>query len=367
MRNYILMSIRFSRLCKLIIRNRGVSPRNIFKLIPLFFSGIISEFFTLDEKVRYGRRLKKYPVPDNPLFIVSHWRTGSTLLHELMDLDARFNTPSLLDTIIPEHSLVSMKYYRKFVGHFIGSKRPIDNFSQTTDSASEHEYAILKMTGDSPLEAAIFHSSRGKEYILDEVGSFVPEGRNKILLRKSFINLAKKISMKDSRQPLFKNPWDSMRISWLKEIFPKAKFIHIYRRPEKVVPSTLRMWDKVVSDNLLKGKPYHQTLSDGARWYLHFENTIAGALESLPPEDYVSIRYEDLIADPVSIIRRVYKGIGMTEPENLEQTIPRYMEENKGNKSPKTELTSEEIAEIREVMKDYLKEKYPEITKETPQ
>lgn len=364
MRNYILMSIRFSRLCKLVILNRGVSIRNVIKLIPLIFSGIVSEFFTLDEKVRYGRKLKNYPTPQNPLFIVSHWRTGSTLLHELMDLDDRFDTPNLLDTIIPEHSLVSMKYYRKFVGHFIGAKRPIDNFSQSIDSASEHEYALLKMTGESPLKAALFHTSQENTYILDEVKSFIPKGRSENLFRKSFINLTKKISMKNSKQPLLKNPWDAMRISWLKEVFPQAKFIHIYRRPEKVIPSTLRMWKKMVKDNLLKGTPYNPSLSDGARWYLHFELTIAKDLKGISPEDHVSISYEELIADPVKTIQRVYDGLNMTAPENLNETIPRYMEENKGNKSPKSDLSDKEIGEIQSVMKDYLKEQYPDTYEE---
>src|SRR5436190_740609 len=37
----------------------------------------------------YGDRIARTPIREHPVFVVGHWRTGTTLLHELMTLDDR--------------------------------------------------------------------------------------------------------------------------------------------------------------------------------------------------------------------------------------------------------------------------------------
>src|SRR5437899_4595761 len=37
----------------------------------------------------YGRRVARKPIREAPLFIIGHWRTGTTLVHELLFLDER--------------------------------------------------------------------------------------------------------------------------------------------------------------------------------------------------------------------------------------------------------------------------------------
>src|SRR5271165_4013636 len=41
-----------------------------------------------------GRRIRKTQITQPPIFILGHWRTGTTLLHELLVLDPRFGYPS---------------------------------------------------------------------------------------------------------------------------------------------------------------------------------------------------------------------------------------------------------------------------------
>ena len=45
-------------------------------------------------EARYRRHLRQPPATPPPLFIVGHWRSGTTLLHELLMLDSRFCCPS---------------------------------------------------------------------------------------------------------------------------------------------------------------------------------------------------------------------------------------------------------------------------------
>ena len=44
--------------------------------------------------LRVGRQLARPPTTPPPLFIIGHWRSGTTLLHELTMLDDRFCCPN---------------------------------------------------------------------------------------------------------------------------------------------------------------------------------------------------------------------------------------------------------------------------------
>ena len=42
----------------------------------------------------YGRRVRRTPLGDDPIFVIGHWRTGTTLLHELLALDPAHTAPT---------------------------------------------------------------------------------------------------------------------------------------------------------------------------------------------------------------------------------------------------------------------------------
>ena len=37
----------------------------------------------------FGRRIRNTAIPEEPIFVIGHWRSGTTLLHELLVLDPR--------------------------------------------------------------------------------------------------------------------------------------------------------------------------------------------------------------------------------------------------------------------------------------
>ncbi len=53
----------------------------------------------------YGSRIDRTPIREAPVFIVGHWRTGTTLLHELLILDDRHNFPNTFECLCPHHFL----------------------------------------------------------------------------------------------------------------------------------------------------------------------------------------------------------------------------------------------------------------------
>src|SRR5690348_4608138 len=59
----------------------------------------------------HGRRIAETPITHAPLFVVGHWRTGTTLLHELLIRDEQFTYPDTFACLLPHHILLSEQFF----------------------------------------------------------------------------------------------------------------------------------------------------------------------------------------------------------------------------------------------------------------
>lgn len=100
-----------------------------------------------------------------------------------------------------------------------------------------------------------------------------------------------------------KFPPNSLIIDYLDRLYPGCQVIHIVRHPRDVVASGRRKWGK-------KTGAYY-----GRRWvrYVRAAET-AGA--RLGKDRFLTIRYEDLVADPEKVLKEIVKWLG--EPWNDE-------------------------------------------------
>ena len=55
----------------------------------------------------YGRRVARTEIKEQPIFVLGHWRGGTTLLHELLVLDERFTYPTSFACFAPNHFLIT--------------------------------------------------------------------------------------------------------------------------------------------------------------------------------------------------------------------------------------------------------------------
>ena len=53
------------------------------------------------ERKLFGKKIDSFSCPDGPIFIIGHWRTGTTLLHQLMNLDPNLAAPTLFQVAEP--------------------------------------------------------------------------------------------------------------------------------------------------------------------------------------------------------------------------------------------------------------------------
>ena len=98
---------------RLLARNHfAIAPRRIGMAIIVFIVSIFNFFLWAIEVLLFGRRIKRTELKDDPIFVIGHWRSGTTLLHELLVLDGRHTFPDTYACFAPNHFLVSAWFFK---------------------------------------------------------------------------------------------------------------------------------------------------------------------------------------------------------------------------------------------------------------
>ncbi|MCH2109668.1 MAG: TIGR03032 family protein [Polyangiaceae bacterium] len=154
---------------------------------------------------------------------------------------------------------------------------------------------------------------------------------------------------RDGRRPekqenlrlLEKTPKNALRIPFLKEAFPDARFIFLYRSPRETMSSMLEAWQsgKFITypdlPDWKNNKPWSLLLTEGwhdlleaplpqvvaAQWTATMRQLIDDLLE-LPPTDWAVADYARLIADPQNEIERLCRFLDIKWDRQLTAPLP---------------------------------------------
>jgi hypothetical protein len=301
----------------------------------------------------FGRKIKRARIPSDPVFIVGHWRTGSTLLHQLFSCDPQFIVPTLLQCTYPDSFLSSKKFIAPVMKRFLPDKRPMDNVVLGPDVPQEDEYALFRLTGFSPVERLIFpHSSR---YFILGDDDFLPDKLKLQQWKRALVHFATKLHMDSAGERIiFKNPFHSIRISVLREMFPNALFIHTYRDPRVVIPSTIHMWTVVGNDNTLRREWKPPLLEDVITGFDNIMASIHRELSGLPKEKYIEVCFEELERYPVKMIQKIYSHFRFDFSENIKTRLESFLKKTAGYKKNTYNLSMEQEEAISTKLKHYI-------------
>jgi hypothetical protein len=348
MNPYLLIGIRFSKLVKMLVRNKpGFKPVYLIKLFLLFQNSFWASIMSRLEKVKYKKQLDAENLPEEMLIIVGHWRTGSTYLHNLLSQDENFTTPTLFHTAYPDSFLFSEKYIKPVMKLFVRKHRPMDKVELGVDLPQEDEYALVRMASGTPLERLIFPKDNRYFLLTDHIN-------NTGNWQEALTEFCKKIHFRYKKNILLKNPFHSLRIKELSEIFPQAKFVCIHRHPYSVIPSTIKLWSLVGSDNNLKGDFKAPKITEVSAFYDMMYKKIDHDFSSIPSQKYCHVKYEDLEADPVNTLKMIYNSLQYSFSADFETNMKKYIESLGTYHKNHFKLTEEYKQQISENLKDYM-------------
>ena len=218
----------------------------------------------------------------------------------------------------------------------VSHQRPMDEVHFGINEPQEDEYAIFRTTSCSPLENLVFPHK--KEYFLNEHAGTL---ENEIKTGEWKSNLAwfmKKIFFKTGKRIVSKNPFNSMRIKELASLFPDAKFIHIYRNPLDIVPSTIHMWSIIQKQNCLNRNRTEPSVQEVTNVIRQYWDKISADLSTLPASQYCEICFEDLEKNPSETLVSLYNHFNMPVTTPFLDKVGEFLDKHKNYQKNKYDL-----------------------------
>jgi omega-hydroxy-beta-dihydromenaquinone-9 sulfotransferase len=334
--------------------------KNRFAFSPscLAMAGIISSLSVVNstlwlvETAIFGRRIKRTKIEQDPIFVIGHWRSGTTLLHELLIRDKRYTYPDTYACFAPTHFLASGWFIRPSLKMLMPSRRPIDNMAAGWDRPQEDEFALCNMGLPSPYLTITFpkHAPQCQEYLNMEGVPAADLER----WRQGFMWFIKSLTLRNPKRIVLKSPAHTCRVRTLLEMFPKAKFVHIVRDPFVIFPSTVNLWKRLYQDEGLQMATNEHLDEHVMKTFERMYETFERDRSLLGPGQFCELRYEDLVADPLEQMRLIYERLELGEFEAARPAIEDYFAAQKDYKTNRYQITPERRAEIAARWSDYI-------------
>jgi hypothetical protein len=330
---------------RLLVRNRcAVEFRYWYIAIIITCVSFTHSLLRLLQEAIYGRALRKVELKGPPIFILGHWRTGTTLLHELMIRDERFGYPTTYECMDPNHFLLTEGLFTRWLKFLMPSRRPMDNMRAGFDRPQEDEFALCMLGAGSPYLTIAFpnHPPQCQEYL--DLENVSPTGLRR--WKRAFKDFLKRVTYKSGKRLVLKSPPHTARIKRLRQMFPGAIFLHIVRDPYVVFPSTVNLWRTLYTTHGLQTPTYAGLEAHVLETYTRMYQRLEEGKKVLEPRQFYELRYEDLIKDPQGEMKKIYDHFQLG---GFEQYLPRlqeYLASIKGYETNKYELTDKQRAAI---------------------
>lgn len=255
------------------------------------------------------------------IFILGFWRSGTTLLHELMCADERFAFPSTHACFFPHHFVFSEKYTLSRNADEI--RRPQDRMATSWGTPQEDEFALLCLGARSPYEGLIAAGDFGKTLKLADPGD-LPDGEAR-RWEKIFLQFFRAVRHRNGGKPVvLKSPSHSYRVRTLRKLVPNARFVLIVRDPYEVFESMMKTYRAFsLRYGLAPGLPNRELREVILAERLRCEEKLQAGLAGLGSDRLAVVRYENLVADPVGTVETIYRQFGLPD---FEAVRPRLMQ-----------------------------------------
>ena len=345
--------MRLSTWSREMLRNRlAMSPSRVPMACAVTCVSAHNSALALADRAVYGRQAAAAKLAEPPLFILGHWRSGTTFLHELLIRDPRHTFATTYQCFAPHHFLLTDGVIPRWTKFLLPKRRPMDDMAMGWERPQEDEFALQNLGVPTPYLSALF-PNRGsvyRDYLT--LRDLSPAARQ--AWQRQLGAFFQRIALRDPRRLIMKSPPHTARIRTLLEIFPQAKFVHLSREPQSLYWSTIGLWRslnevsgaQVPRDEGWLGPYVVETLQ---RMYAaYFEDRRLLAADQL-----VEMKYEDLIENPKERLRTIYQTLNLGDFPPVEGAIDAHLSEVRNYHANRHERDESVAAELREQWREY--------------
>lgn len=333
---------------KRLIKENHIALKYYPRFLITFLINVINKPFRAYEKRFINPKIDDKEIEADPIFILGHWRSGTTHLHNILCEDPQMAYNTTFQGVFPDtlFNTLGRFIFESFTKLLIPGTRKGDNVKLRTHLPQEEEFALGSYSYFCYYYFWIFPENTMKFY--DKYVDFENVAKTEIGKWKHNYQLLIKKAIRNTDGKIFisKNPPNTARIEALLDMFPNAKFIHIYRNPVEVFLSTRHFYRTMM--------PYIElhSISDSdleeivLKVYKKMMHNYLETQKLIPTGNLVEVSFEDLEEKPLEIIEDIYTKLHLTGFESSRINFERYLQYSKGYRKNKHKIKKELLDKV---------------------
>lgn len=320
--------------------NYGVDKAFRFKYRATEAISFLSAFLSKLDAKRWKSKL--IPKADPPVFIIGHWRSGTTLLHNVL-CRADLSFVTTYHGVFPNNLFAFKWLFKSFMKISMPGERPSDRVRIHPDYPQEEEIAI-----GNEMEYSYYYWFYFPRYGAELAKKFLSSNNR---LKAAWMNnyrrfVSRALVNKKGRFFISKNPPNTFRIATLLELFPEARFIYLHRNPYEVHRSCKRFFWATLQ-GIQAQKIDHEA----------FENQILNVYQSMietyekdkkliPKGQLSELAFDHLLDDPLEALHKLNRALNLGIQEDEWIRMKKYLSHQKFHKVETYKFTEEDVKNV---------------------
>lgn len=292
---------------------------------------------------RYRKLLADKPLEHDPVFIIGHWRSGTTFVHNVLCCDSHFGYCTTYQTVFPHLMMFGQPFFKPIMNFLIPPKRPTDNMELAPDLPQEEEFAFQNMCPYNYYNFWVF-PKRMQEYAHRYLTFDTATEEERRTFHERFQKLVR-IALWNTggTQFLSKNPPHTGRVKELLKMYPNAKFVYLVRNPYTVFKSTQSFFSNTIKPLELHSITPEEMNQNILDVYNIIDEHYLADKALIPEGNLIEVKFEDFEADAVGMTQKIYETLSLPGFEQARPAIEQYVGKKKGYKKNKYDYPRELI------------------------
>jgi omega-hydroxy-beta-dihydromenaquinone-9 sulfotransferase len=328
-----------------VLKGGTVSPRYYHKIFLTFLIILIITPLHWWEEFVFRKKLKQFRLEKAPLFIIGHWRSGTTLLHNVLCKDPSAGFMTTYYSLFP-NNLASKWFFRLFIKLNIPGKRPSDNMELNINFPQEDEFAFSNCQPNAYYNFFYFPSHYKEIYEKSIQHQHLKESEITHWYKSYDMMLKKAMLDSGGSRLIIKNPVNTARIDKILKLYPDAKFLYIYRNPVTVFYSTQNFFRKLFPKVWLQEVDYGFIDNLIIVVYQKLLADYQVQKKLIPPGNLKELRFEHFEMNPVEELKKIYSRLLNEDFNFAEPYLVKYLNSLKGYTKNKYSVPGESLNNV---------------------
>ena len=290
------------------------------------------------ERVYAKKRIQNTKIEVPPVFIIGHFRSGTSLMHKLLAADPRWRHINEYELFFPYHSQLVQRWLKPLIQRvirFLKMKHPnFNDYIIDLDDPNEDEALLISLGATWASYWSYIFPSHSREIISKTIA--FQDDETKEAWKSSYLFFLKRLVWKKDGQLLIKSPSGTGRVKALLDLFPDAKFIYMYRDPLSVTRSMEKIWKQEILKYFCLQKPDWSTVQHQINAN---KELLIGAYQRdkhlVPEGNLIEICYEHFVTNQFATIESIYKQFQFCFDTPIQKLVKEKVDHGKSYRDSK--------------------------------